>query len=251
MKHTGKIFVIALSLLVQACSTKHDVNFGGTSTSKSGSMARFAIADNTLYTVDNSTIKAYDITNPAHPSTATAVSLTPNPAFETIFYYQNKLFIGSRSAMYIYDVTNPLSPIHLSTYSHIAACDPVVVQGNTAYVTLRAGNNCGQFQSFLDVIDISNPAKPKLVKSIPMISPYGLAVQGNVLFVCEGNNGFKVFDVTDPYNPVLVRTISGMFGYDVIALPNLLLLIGSTGLFQYTYTNPNDIQWISTIPIQP
>lgn len=245
--------VLSFILFLSSCSKSESTglnNLAG-NTGKGGSMARFAIANNTLYTVDNTTLKAYDISNPANPSSATEITLSQNPMLETIFYYQNKLFIGSRNAMYIYEVSNPLNPVHLSTYNHVVSCDPVVVQGNTAYVTLRAGNNCGRTESFLEVIDITNPTNPVLVKSITMQSPYGLGVQGNTLFVCEGNNGFKVFDVSTPNNPVLVRSITGMFGYDVIPLPNLLILTGANGLFQYSYTNPNDIQWISTIPVQP
>lgn len=245
-------FILCFMVLVNSCSKSESTGTNNASnTGKGGSMARFTIANNTLYTVDNTTIKAYDITNAANPSAGTAVTLDFNPMLETIFYYQNKLFIGSRSAMYIYDVSNPLNPIHLSTYEHVLSCDPVVVQGNTAYVTLRAGNNCGRSQSLLDVIDIGNPSSPKLIRSINMQSPYGLGIQGSTLFVCEGSNGFKVFDVSNAQNPVLVKTITGMFGYDVIPLSNLLLLTGSNGLFQYSYTNPNDIQWISTIPVQP
>lgn len=251
------IFYSACILFLGSCNKSETSNVtnsvgggkGGV-VGKGGSMARFTIGNNTLYTVDNNTIKAYDITNPANPSSETALTLEGNPMLETIFYYDNKLFIGSRNAMYTYDVSNPISPVHLSTYNHVLSCDPVVVQGNTAYVTLRSGNNCGRTQSFLDVIDISNPSNPILVKSITMVSPYGLGVQGNTLFVCEGNNGFKVYDVSNAQDPVLVKTITGMFGYDVIPLTNLLLLTGTNGLFQYTYTNPNDIQWISTIPVQ-
>jgi len=236
------IFYSACILLLVSCNKSETSNAtnsvgggkGGV-VGKGGSMARFAIGNNTLYTVDNTTIKAYDITNPANPTSEMTVVLDQNPMLETIFYYENKLFIGSRSAMYTYDVTNPISPVHLSTYNHILSCDPVAVQGNTAYVTLRSGNNCGRTQSFLDVIDISNPSNPRLVKSISMQTPYGLGVQGNTLFVCEGDNGFNVYDVSNAQDPVLVKTITGMFGYDVIPLTNLLLLTGTNGLFQYTY----------------
>ncbi|MCS7076335.1 MAG: hypothetical protein NZ455_06485 [Bacteroidia bacterium] len=252
LKEILRITTAVFTLLFMACKDKSDALLNNPSnTGKGGSMARFVIANNTLYTVDKTTIKAYDITDATNPTLVKSITLNPNPELETIFYYQNKLFIGSRIAMYIYDVSNPLNPVHLSTYGHVLSCDPVVVQGDTAYVTLRAGNNCGRFLSSLEVIDISNPSNPKLIKSVPMQSPYGLGVRGSILFVCEGENGFKVFDITNPSNPVLVKTITGMFGYDVIPLPNLLLLTGSTGLYQYTYTNPNDIQWISTIPVQP
>lgn len=247
------LFIIGLS----GCSEKSDVsslstNIGkGTGNGVGGSMARFVVADNTLYTVDDKTLKAYDISNPAQPSTAQAITLSESPNIETIFYYNNALFIGSRAGMYIYDATDKLNPVYKTTYEHVYSCDPVVVKNNTAYVTLRAGNNCGRGQSSLDIIDITNLNGPILKESIPMSSPYGLGVSGNTLFVCEGNNGFKAFDVSSPEKPVLVKTITGMFGYDVIPLSNLLILTGNDGLYQYTYSNPNDIQLVSSLIAKP
>ena len=39
--------------------------------------------------------------------------------------------------MFIYDNTNPQAPYFLSRFQHAEACDPVFVEGDYAYVTLR------------------------------------------------------------------------------------------------------------------
>src|SRR5690606_2577958 len=95
---------------------------------------------------------------------------------ETIFPYEDKLFIGARSGMHIYDLATPENPQKISTYSHINSCDPVVVSGDYAYVTLRSGTTCEGFSNQLEVLDISNLASPSLVKVYPMHNPHGLGV---------------------------------------------------------------------------
>ena len=58
------------------------------------------------------------------------------------------------------DNSNPASPQLLSTYAHVNSCDPVVVEGDIAYVTLRSGNTCAGFTDQLDVINLQDPKKP-------------------------------------------------------------------------------------------
>ena len=86
--------------------------------------------------------------------------------------------------MHIYDVSNPASPQKLSVYQHVYSCDPVVVEGDFAYVTLNSLNTwCGRFSNQLDIIDISDLSDPKLIKQYAMESPLGLGIYGNLLFV--------------------------------------------------------------------
>ncbi len=74
---------------------------------------------------------------------------------ETVFIAEDMLYVGTSNGMHILSLANPSSPNFLSTYQHITACDPVVVEGDWAYVTLRAGNICGGTQNLLEVIDIA------------------------------------------------------------------------------------------------
>ncbi len=74
-------------------------------------------------------------------------------------------------------------PTSFSTYQHITACDPVVVEGDRAYVTLRSGNTCGGTQDLLEVIDISDKYEPnRRLSSFSMTEPYGLGIDNGISF---------------------------------------------------------------------
>ncbi len=215
-----------------------------------GSMARFALYDNYLYTVSSSTLQLFDIQDPTDPKTSTKIQL--GWGIETIFPYGDKLFIGSQSGMYIYDNRNPQKPERMSVFQHARVCDPVVVHGDKAYVTLRSGNTCQGFTNQLDVVDISNLFSPKLIKTYPMRNPHGLGIDFPNLFICEGAYGLKTFDASDAnaIDKNLREHIEGMDAYDVIPLGKSLLLIGRDGFYQYDYSNPRKLRLMSKIPVQ-
>lgn len=235
-----------------ACSVDRstDVSPNG-QTGTGGSMARFAIMGNALYCVLPDKLQVYDISTPTEPVAKSPVTLSVG--LETIFPYKDNLFIGANDGMYIFDNKQPESPSLLSHYTHVQSCDPVVVQGNFAYVTLRGGVNCRQFisASTLDVVNISDLRNPRLVHSQPMESPYGLGVDGTQLFVCEGNNGLKIFDITKPEQPVLKETLKEVKSFDVIPLNKTLLVTGDGGFYQYSYQNAGKLELLSKISIEP
>jgi hypothetical protein len=248
-KHTLWLPVLLLVVLaaVSSCSESKADMAPNANNGVGGSLARFAIVDNYLYTVSNSTLKVFDISQAQQPRQMNSVKLGLN--IETIFPYNNMLFIGSRTGMHIYDNANPTQPVLLSQYQHVQSCDPVVVQGNYAYVTLRDGTECRFGQNVLDVVNISNPRSPSRVQSIPMLNPHGLGIDGNVLFVCEGDHGLKVFDVTNPAQPIEKQFIKGIRTYDVIPHKNVMLVVGKDGLMQYDYSDVNNPRLLSMIPL--
>lgn len=215
-----------------------------------GSMARFALYDNYLYTVNSSQMQLFDIQNPSDPLPGTTIQM--GWGIETIFPYGDKLFIGSQTGMHIYDNRNPRQPQRLSVFQHARVCDPVVVHGNTAYVTLRSGNTCQGFTNQLDVVDISNVLSPKLIKSYPMKNPHGLGIDFPNLFICEGAYGLKTFDASDAQNidRNLLEHFDKFDAYDVIPLGKSLLLIGRDGFYQFDYSNPRKMRLMSRIPVQ-
>ncbi|GAB4395576.1 MAG: hypothetical protein OHK0053_04650 [Microscillaceae bacterium] len=210
-----------------------------------GSLARFAITGDYLYAVGFNDLKVYDIRQPEHPVATTTIPVGIN--IETIFPYQNLLFIGSQTGMYIYQNNNPEQPQFLSRYDHIQSCDPVVAQGNYAYVTLRDGTNCRFGSNLLDVIDISNPSQPQVVNSLLMFNPHGLGIDGSTLFVCEGTQGLKVFDVNEPRYPQLIQHLQGFDAYDVIPNNGVLILTGANGIFQYQYVPGQPLVFLSQL----
>ena len=223
-------------------------NAGGPSgvTTLTGSTARFAAYGDYLYVVTSSMLKVFVLSG----NTVTkGHEQYLGWDTETIFAYDQKLFLGTTTGLLIYDIANPAAPARLSSLSHVMGCDPVVVQGDYAYVTIRGGNACGQDLSLLDVVDISSPAQPYLKASYGMHAPYGLGIDGNTLFVCD--NGLKVFDASDPLQigGKQVKHFTGINGVDVIPYNNVLILIGSDGLYQYDYSDIRDIKQLSVLKV--
>jgi len=216
-----------------------------------GSFARFTIASNHLYTVDNFSLNIWDIENATNPEKTSTKQL--GWGIETIFPYEDKLFIGSTTGMFIFDNSDPSNPVQTSQFRHAQACDPVVVSGDRAYVTLRDGNRCNGFNNQLDVLDVSNLYNPKLIKSYDMKNPHGLSIRNNNLYICEGRFGLKVFDASDD-NKIdrnELAHLADINAYDVISLnDNVLFLIGSDGFFQYNVERPESPRLISSILVQ-
>jgi len=212
-----------------------------------GSMARMTIANKQLFTMLEDKIKPVDITMPSDLKIGT--SLTLDWGIETLFPSNDNLFVGANDGMYILDIKSPLNPELISNYSHVRSCDPVIVDGDLAYVTLRSGTECQGFTNQLEVIDISDLENPQLLYIHEMSNPHGLGKDGDQLFICDGDEGLKVFDSADPakIGERLLSQHKEIFAYDVIPFNNVAMLIGPEGLYQYDYSDLNDIKLLSVI----
>jgi hypothetical protein len=222
----------------------------GGSNGQGGSMARFTLYDKFLYTVGQNNLHLFDVTNPSKPVDFATINVGWN--IETIFPYKDKLFLGSSSGMFILDNADPAAPKQLSVFQHGRACDPVVVHDDIAYVTLRTGNACAGSQNQMDLVDVSNAASPKLIKTYQMENPHGLSIDFPTLYLCEGDKGLKVFDVSDKMNidQHLLSFQKDMHAYDVISLGKTLLLIGDDGFYQFDASDPKNLRQISKIPVK-
>lgn len=215
-------------------------------TGQGGSLARFKIVGDYLYAVDSHNINIFEISDLENPKDLEDVYAGFD--IETIFNRDQHLFLGSMRGMYIYDISSPATPEFVSEFQHGTACDPVVVDGDYAYVTLRGGNNCGATESGLFIVDISNISNPELKISYPMDGPYGLGIKDEKLFVCDGESGLKVYDKSDVENLVSLNHFENINTFDVIPLEENLLMIGNQVLYQYVYLDSN-IQLISTLDL--
>ena len=136
--------------------------------------------------------------------------------------------------MTIVNIDNPLAPVEKGSIQHIKSCDPVVASGNTAYVTLWNGSECGNGRNELQVIDISQLDNPVLLNAIPMNSPRGLSISDGRLIVCEESFGAKLFDVSDRTKaPIEIKSYPDIISQDVIWVGSNLIFIGSKGIIQY------------------
>nr|WP_298924531.1 hypothetical protein [uncultured Allomuricauda sp.] len=220
----------------------NEASDGGTG--QGGSLARFKIVDDYLYAVDSHNINVFDISDLENPEDLEDVYAGFD--IETIFNRGNHLFLGSMRGMYIYDISSPATPTFVSEFQHGTACDPVVVDGDYAYVTLRGGNECGALESGLFIVDISDITDPKLAVDYPMDEPYGLGIKDEKLFVCDGSSGLKVYDKTDVEDIKMLNHFKDIVTFDVIPLESHLIMVGDEVLYQYEYLD-DEIKLISQI----
>jgi len=223
---------------------------GGGDAGVAGSMARFMLNQQYLHSIAQPwVLKTIDVTDPA--AMVQTDSIYTWREMETLFKYKGNLFVGTTTGMVIYSLEDPAHPRFVSEINHIEACDPVVVENDIAYVTLRSGTFCRNIFNQLDVIDISDITRPKHLKSYPMFNPHGLGIDNGILFICDGADGLKVYNASNPLaiQSNMIAHFKNIDTFDVIPLGEVLLLIGQDGLFQYDYSDPANIKLLSRIPI--
>lgn len=247
MKRLSIYLCICLALLGTAmfsgCSK--DANISGAEVGKGGSLARFTIAQNHLYVVDGRDLHTFSLADPQNPIKVHSTNIGFD--IETIYTWKDKLFIGSQQAMYIYSIANAAEPKLLGSASHVRACDPVVANDTVAYVTVRTGSNCGGDVNALLVYNLNYIMQPALMNTIAIDNPYGLGIQGNTLFVCDGSYGLRVYDISEAYYPTQFKKISGEKFYDCIPNGNMLICMIEGGMALYDISDRNNISLLTKI----
>ncbi len=214
-------------------------SFAGSGDKVSGTANRVTYAKGYVYIIGNNSmyIVADDDQGLTTINGGSALS-NLGEGMETIFPYEDNLYIGSRSAVNIFNISDPRHPEEAYEFDHASACDPVLPSDDVAYVTLRTADfsSCPGNTNSLLVLDTRNIHNIKQEGEIAMSSPYGMTIKGSELYVGEGDNGLKIFDISNKYKPELTKTISNIKAYDVIPHPtiaNLILTTGPEGISQY------------------
>jgi hypothetical protein len=247
MKKYRKYFLlIVIPLILTGCAMSEKNDTGGDVSGKGGSLARFTISGDYLYTVDQSSLHTVSLANAEHPQKVADKSL--GIYTETIYPYQNKLLLGTETGMFVFDLQNPASPQQITYFQHIRSCDPVVAQNGFAYITLNSMNQrCSNGSNELQILDISNLNSPQLVKTMSLTTPLGLDINNDTLYLCD--QGLRVINVADKQNPVEINHLYDIQAQDVICQQGRIIVIGTDGLHQYKQST-SGLQKISTIPIE-
>lgn len=241
-------FWIILVFAGWSCEKEAAMADSGNSSSQGGSLARFAISGNALYLVDDYGLKVMDITNPNSFEQKKSINL--GWGIETIFPYKNRLFIGSQTGMYVYDITQPFDPKELGQAHHMRSCDPVVANDTIAFITLRGGNACGPATDGVYVYDVKEGfLNLKMLQLFKLGTPYGLGLNGNILYVCRGFSGLEILNVSDPDNIRSVKNLAlkSKTVKDVIVDGNLLIVYTNKGISLYDITRADAPELITNI----
>lgn len=221
----------------------------GNTNSTAGSMARFALADDRMYVVGTSELRVFNTVDAAQPAFVKNVALFMS-GIETIYPYKNNLFIGTQVGMLIYSISNKDNPVKAGQFGHVKVCDPVVADDDYAYVTLRAGSGCGSNNvNELNVLSVADLTNPALVKAYTLTNPYGLSKDGDLLLVCDGKAGLKIFDAAKADDVKQVGALAGFDAYDVITLNGTALVSGKGAFLFVDYSDPAHPSVLSQLTI--
>ena len=213
-----------------------------------GSYAKFQIYNNALYTIDDYMLYAFDITNYNDINLSSQLWMEDwfgAAQLETTFIRKDYLFIGATNGMHIVGLQDEFNPSYTSSFLHATGCDPVVVEDNTAYITVRGGNSCGSIEDQVNVIDISDINAPVEYSTYFLGSPYGLGVKDQTLYVCN-DDGLNVFNAQNPNSIVLENTYQNI-AKDVIPLTTHLIAVGENVIYQYNYVDDFGLELLSTV----
>lgn len=243
------IYIITVFTLLHLSCTKEGVGDKGfiSTGGKGGSLARFTISGEYLYTVDKKKLKVYNIADPTNPKLRSTEDI--GFEIETIFPFKDKLFIGSTSVVHIFSIEDPEHPKKLSTASSttvVRRCDPVVAKDSVAYATLRTNGPCGGLQSVLAVYNIKDILNPVEVMTYPVWEPYGLGYADSALYVCD-RSSLLIFNIAKPYEPQLINSIPGESYVDVIPDDNTLVCWVDGGVVLYDISERLNPQLITKI----
>jgi len=253
--------ILGILFFFQQCaSDSNDALFSSAESDSGvgGSYARFIVSGDFLYVVDQSNIQTFSLSDPVMPVQIDIKDVGEN--IESLFRLDRRLFIGSGSGLYIYEIDDQGIPQSLGQADYelpFFPCDPVVADETYAYVTLntlRSISSCGrdiiEDVNVLKIFDLTNIANPDLINEVQMYNPKGVGIDGNTLFVCDDEQGLKIYDVTDRQDIRLINQFDDFTAFDVIPLNGLLLVVATDNIYQFDYTDLNNIQLISAIPIQ-
>jgi len=209
------------------------------------SYATFALAGDHLYRIDEGRLLVYDVSVPEQPKEVARPRVGWD--IETIHPAANLLFLGGRRGMYIFDRTDPLAPLQVGQVEHARACDPVVVSGSTAYVTLRGGSQCGAAPDELLCVNIEEPWDPRVVAVKPLATPWGLVVREPHLFVSNGESGYSLLDVSRPEAPSPTAVWTDWATRDFIWSGDTLFVLGTRDLRIFDVRDPSHPVLLSRI----
>lgn len=242
-------FLLILTIIIFChCEKSMDTSKTFASSGQGGSMARYTIAGNYLYIVDDSNLKVFDISEGASPVLKNTVQV--GFEIETIYPFKDKLFIGSTSVVHIFSIADPEKPMKLSqaiSPTVMRRCDPVVAKDTVAYATLRTNAECGGTASILAVYDIKDIANPIQKNAYTLNEPYGLGYMNNVLYVCDKINGLMVFDISNAYDPKYLKSKQDGEYIDVIPYGSLLLCWVKEGMIVYDISDNSNPVFLSKI----
>lgn len=254
------LFYLLSILFFISCSEEASIAPNEQSTNGiNGSYSQIIVYGDYLYGLNDQLLSTVDISDKEDVQVIHQQELDFD--IESIYRYEDLLFIGSSSQMYIFTIGSNGIPVLNSTTNYIferITCnlfDPVITDGKYAYVTLHVEreDNCffigrpvNATVNELQIYDISDIENPKFINKFNLRQPKGLVKKDHYLFICDTWN-VKILDVSDVENIKLFHTLPNTESYDAIIKEDILLVVGGNEYVQFDIKDMNNIRELSRI----
>lgn len=151
-------------------------------------------------------------------------------------------YVSGGASMQIVDLARPAQPQLLGRLDLRGWAVDTAVVGNRAYVARQGRFNGASFiDGGLEVVDVSDPTRPRSLGSVPLASANAVQAAGNYVYVV-GEGGLFIFDASNPAAPVELSHVSFPGGFDIEVVDNRAYIAGasgpSDGLAIYDVSNP-------------
>lgn len=249
--------ILMMALLLHAVSSCTG-DYEDSSGVSNGSYTTILTVGDFLYRVSTTEIATFDLSDPDSPQLVD----TRDVGFEieSLFHRTGVLFIGSSTAMHIFTIDSAGIPQRTSetTYRNfdieLNSCDPIVTDDQYAFVTLSTTVDAGRCNrstpvNELRIYDITDLESPLFIENYRMSQPKGLALDGDLLFICDGFDGLRIYDRSDVTALELLYHFQGFATFDAIARNGLLLVVGPDNIYQYDYKDRDNIVALQTIEL--
>lgn len=231
---------------------------GPSTTSQSGSTAAMLPYGNVLYALNNnSRLITFDISDPTTPKETKNIVTSGS---ETLFISEGYLYVGGVSGVDIYDISTPQTPQNVAFYSHQLGCDPIIVNDDIGYITIRNRGGCwrnaatGISPNRLEITNFEDPENPVSLAHFDLTAPFGLTFIEDRLAICENYAGLTMLDInfsngkSNAPNIQKVGQFPNIQCFDLIADGTNLIATASDGIYQFQSEN-NHLTLRSKIPV--
>lgn len=242
------VFCLILSLMLSSCDKDSSSEYLGNSSGSgvSGSTATILTYKGFIYTVDNNYLRTLSLHDPSHPVEVSSIFL--GEGIETIFAYEDHLYLGTRNGIQLYNISDGAKPVFTGNSFHFPARDPVVVDGVLAYSTTNWGSEDGNGGGTLSVISVVNKNNPITINQLNQEYPCGLGLSGDILYVCNARYGLNVYRTSSNGELNFIKNLPTDPVYDCIAYDKLLICQTKSGIWLFNIedkANPVFVQRIN------
>jgi hypothetical protein len=166
---------------------------------------------------------------------------------ETVVIAGNYAYLANSSYptadFIVVDITDPLAPVTISSLNSSGTTFDIDVEGSHAYAV--------RLNWDLQVIDVSDPATPSEVASVPIFNLRAVDALGNWAFVVGSDSALTSVDISDPTNPAITDNVK--FTYRPTALhavgDYVYVAIDRHGLAIVDATDPENLSIAGTLDI--